>query len=68
MDRSCFNSVDIRRMPIRFFRKEGCLGGRCTFGYGAEFSFFDLKIDVMEGGDVEFAGVVDFADVGKCYE
>ena len=33
MDRSCFNSVDIRRMPIRFFRKEGCLGGRCTFGY-----------------------------------
>mgnify|MGYP001251131227 FL=1 len=22
MDRSCFNSVDIRRMPIRFFRKE----------------------------------------------
>ena len=23
MDRSCFNSVDIRRMPIRFFRKEG---------------------------------------------
>lgn len=46
MDRSCFNSVDIRRMPIRFFRKEGCLGGRCTFGYGAEYSF-SMKDDVM---------------------
>ena len=46
MDRSCFNSVDIRRMPIRFFRKEGCLLAdvRSAMEQNTPFS---MKDDVM---------------------